>query len=57
MVGFYQAVAGKKKFIFQFKYGQEGDMDSCSLLYVCSKEELGHNINKTIYGILKNKVY
>ena len=40
VVGCVQDVVGKNKFLVQFKYGMKKDMSSCSLVYVCSKEEV-----------------
>ena len=36
-----QAVAGKKKFLFQFKYGHNKEMSYSSLAFLYSKEEVG----------------
>ena len=35
-----QAVMGKNKLLFQFKYGIKKEMIYCSLVYLCSKEEV-----------------
>ena len=37
------------KFLVQFKYGYSIETVSCLLLYVCSKEEIYHDLNETIY--------
>ena len=47
-MGFVQAVVGKKKFLVQFKDGQRREMSSCLLLYVCSEEDIGQEVNETI---------
>ena len=40
MVVCVQAVVGKKRFLVQFEYGQKKEMSSCSLVFLCSKEEV-----------------
>ena len=38
VVGCFQSVVGKKKFLVLFEYGQKKDMGSCSLVYLSEKE-------------------
>ena len=40
MVGCVQAVVGKKRFLVQFEDGQKKEMSYCSLVFLCSKEEV-----------------
>ena len=40
MVRFFQAVAGKKNFLFQFEDGQKKDMSAYMLVFLSSKEEV-----------------
>ena len=40
VVGYVQAVAGKKNFLVQFKDGHKKDISSSSLVFLCSKEEV-----------------
>ena len=53
MVGCVQAVVGKKKFVVKFEYGQKKYMSSSSMSYVCEKEEVSEEVDKTIYDIPK----
>ena len=48
VVGCVQSLLGKNKFLVQFKYIQKRDMGYCLIMYVCSKEEVGHEANKPI---------
>ena len=48
VVGCVHAVVGKKKFLVKFEYGKRRYMSSSFLLYVCFKEEVGQESNKTI---------
>ena len=40
VVGCVQAVLGKKKLLVKFEYWQKKDMSSCSLVFLCLKEEV-----------------
>ena len=40
VVGRVQYVVGKKKFLAQLEDVQNKDMSSCSLVYICSKQEV-----------------
>ena len=40
VVGHVQYLVGRKKLLFQFKYGKKKEMSCVSLSYVCSKEEV-----------------
>ena len=40
VVGCVHSVVGKKKFLVQFEDGQKRDMRSCSLVYICWKQEV-----------------
>ena len=40
LMGCVQDVMGKKKLVVQFKKNQKKEMISCSIVYVCSKEEI-----------------
>ena len=40
MFGCVQAVAGKRRFIVKFKKGQNKKMSYCSLVFLCSNEEV-----------------
>ena len=40
-----QSVAEKNKFLVKLKYVHSRDMSSCLLLYVCSEEEVGQEVN------------
>ena len=46
VVGYVQSVVGKKEFLVQFEYGQKRDMSSCFISYVCSKEEVGQEVDE-----------
>ena len=35
VVDCFQAMVGKKKFLFEFKYGQKIDISASSILYQC----------------------
>ena len=45
------AMVGKKKFVVQFEDGQKREMSASSLSYVCEKEEVGEEVDKTIYDL------
>ena len=53
MAGCVQGVVGEKNFLFQFKDGKNREMGSCSLMQVCSEEELGDEVNDPIYDLQK----
>ena len=48
VVGYVQAMRGKNNFLVQFKYGKKRDMSSCFISYVCSKEEVGQEVDEPI---------
>ena len=43
-----QAVTGEKIFLVQFQDVQDSKMSYCLILYVCSKEEVGQEVDETI---------
>ena len=43
-----KAVTGNKKSLVQFQDGQKRNMNSCLLSYVCSKEEIGQEVEEPI---------
>ena len=53
VVGCFQVVLGKNFFLFQFKEGQKGDISASSLSYLCSKEEVGQEVDETISNFPK----
>ena len=46
-------VVGKKKSPVQFEDGQKREMITSSLSYVCEKEEVGEEVDDTIYDLHK----
>ena len=48
LVGFLHSVVGKKRFLVQFEGGQRREMDSCSLVCVCSKQQVCLDMDETI---------
>ena len=48
VVGCVQAVIGNNKYLLQFKDRQKREMSSHSLSYVCSKEEVGQEVDEPI---------
>ena len=48
LVGCFQSVVGNNNFLVQFKDAQKIDMGYCLIVYVCSKEDVGHEVNKPI---------
>ena len=48
LVGCVKSVVGNNKFLVQFKDAQKIDMGYCLIVYVCSKEDVGHEVNKPI---------
>ena len=48
-----KAVTGNKKFLFQFKDGQNRDASSSLLLYVCLKYQVRLDVDETIFDLPK----
>ena len=53
MMGCVQAVLGNKKFVVQFENFQKREMSASSLSYVCEKEGVVKDVDKTISGLSK----
>ena len=51
MVVFVHFVAGKNKFLVQFKYRQKIDVDCCLLTSLCFEKEVGREVNRPIYDL------
>ena len=47
-VGCVEAMVGNKKFLVRFKDGQRREMSSCSLVYVCLKQEVCLEVDEPI---------
>ena len=47
MVVCVQDVVGNNKLLVQFEYGQKKEMSSCSLVFLCLKEEVAMNEPKS----------
>ena len=56
VLGYVQAVVGKKNFLFQFKYWHNRYIGSCFITHLCSEEGVGHKANKPISDLPKNTV-
>ena len=48
MARYVQSVLGKKEFLVKFEYGQKRETTSCSLVYVCLKQEAFLETDDTI---------
>ena len=55
VVGCFQDVIVKKKFLVQFEYGQNIDMSSCSLQYICLKQWVFQKVDDPISGLPQKK--
>ena len=53
VVGCVQAVVGKKNFLVQFEDVKKKEMSSCSLLYLCSKDEVCLEMDEPISYVPK----
>ena len=53
-VGFFQSMTGKNNFLVKFQDRKKIDMSSCSIFYVCLKEEVAQELDETISGLPKN---
>ena len=53
MVGYEQALVGKKRLIFQFVDGQKRVMSASLLLYLREKEYAGQEVDEPIYDLPK----
>ena len=54
VVGCVQDVVEKKNFMFKLKYRRMIEMGSSLISYLCSKDEVRHKVNNTIYDLKKN---
>ena len=55
VVGYVQAFVYKKNFLVQFKYRHIIYMSYVFLSYMCYREEVGQESNKTISNLIKKK--
>ena len=53
VVVFFQDVLGKNNFLVQFEDGQKRDISASLLPSVCSKEEVGQEVDDTISDLPK----
>ena len=53
VTGCVQAVVGKKNYVLQFEHRQKREMSASLLSYVCEKEEVGEEVDETIYDLPK----
>ena len=51
LMGCVQAMVGKKKLLFQLENGKKKDIISSSLVYVCSRKEVCHDMGEPISNI------
>ena len=51
VVGYIQAVLVNKKFVVKFEDGQKREMSDSSLSYVCDKEQVGKEVDGTLYDL------
>ena len=55
MVVYVLDLISKKKFIVQFEYRHRRNMIYIFLVYICSKEKVGQDVNKTISNLPKRR--
>ena len=52
---YVQEVVGKKNFLFQLEDGQKREVGYFLIVYVCSEEDFGHQVNQPIYDLPKKE--